>query len=141
MKFNLPNALALLLFVLGGCATNSSSTVYEQLGGASKVSEIVDNFVWEIEYDEQILPYFEGANIDRFKQKLSEQICVVTNGPCEYTGDTMQQVHTGMNITEHHFNRTVDLLINAMNKANVPHPLQNKVLKGLAPTRKDMLYL
>ena len=53
----------------------------------------------------------------------------------------MEQVHGGMNITEADFNRTVDLLINSMNKADIPHPLQNKVLRVLAPTRDEMLYL
>ncbi|MEP4890253.1 MAG: group 1 truncated hemoglobin [Aliiglaciecola sp.] len=142
MKINLYGLLLLALTGLIGCVTTTAKiSVYEQIGGAEKVAEIVDNFVFEIEYDQQILAYFEGANIDRFKQKLSEQICVLTGGPCEYSGDTMEQVHTGMNITEQHFNRTVDLLINAMNKAEVPHRLQNKVLKEMAPTRKEMLYL
>ncbi|WP_338063487.1 group 1 truncated hemoglobin [Alteromonas facilis] len=123
-----------------GCASRQES-VYMQLGGESKVTEIVENFVMEIEKDPVILPYFEGANIDRFIEKLSEQICHRTGGPCEYSGDSMEKVHGGMNITETDFNRTVDLLINAMNKASVPHRLQNQVLQALAPTRKEMLYM
>ncbi|MDM7860546.1 group 1 truncated hemoglobin [Alteromonas sp. ASW11-36] len=130
----------LLVALMSGCALNQT-TVFEQLGGHSKVNEIVENFVIEIERDPVILAYFEGANIDRFVTKLSEQICQRTGGPCEYTGDTMEQVHAGMNITEADFNRTVDLLINAMNRADVPHTLQNQVLNALAPTRKEMLYL
>ncbi|NMH59910.1 group I truncated hemoglobin [Alteromonas ponticola] len=133
--------LVLLLLLTVSACTATHSSLYQQLGGKQKVAEIVDNFVYEIEYDTQILPYFEGSNIDRFKEKLSEQICSLSGGPCEYTGDSMAQVHTGMNITEAHFNRTVDLLINAMNKADVPHRLQNQLLAKLAPTRKEMLYL
>lgn len=129
-----------LLICLSGCASNKTS-VYEQLGGQTKVNEIVDNFIAEIEFDATILAYFEGSNIDRFKEKLAEQICQRTGGPCEYTGDSMEQVHSGMNITESHFNRTVDLIISAMDKAGVPHRLQNKVLHALAPTRDEMLYL
>tara|TARA_A200000159_G_scaffold78003_1_gene72243 strand:- start:9267 stop:9734 length:468 start_codon:yes stop_codon:yes gene_type:complete len=129
-----------------GCSTNvdghnPSSSVYAELGGSKKIEEIVENFVVEIERDPVILAYFDGADINRFIDKLSEQICHRTGGPCEYSGDTMEQVHGGMNITEADFNRTVDLLINAMNKADVPHPLQNKVLRVLAPTRDEMLYL
>jgi hemoglobin len=131
---------------LSGCATtvkdtDPSSSVYAQLGGSKKIEEIVENFVVEIERDPIILAYFDGADINRFIDKLSEQICHRTGGPCEYSGDTMEQVHGGMNITEADFNRTVDLLINAMNKADIPHPLQNKVLRVLAPTRDEMLYL
>lgn len=131
----------ILLFISGlaACASTTSS-VYEQLGGKSAVNRIVENFVIEIENDPIILSYFQGADIDRFVEKFSEQICHRTGGPCEYSGDTMSQVHAGMQITESDFNRTVDLLINAMNDASIPHPLQNKVLAVLAPTRNDMLY-
>lgn len=131
----------ILLFISGlaACASTTSS-VYEQLGGKSAVNRIVENFVIEIENDPIILSYFQGADIDRFVEKFSEQICHRTGGPCEYSGDTMSQVHAGMQITESDFNRTVDLLINAMNNASIPYPLQNKVLAVLAPTRNDMLY-
>lgn len=127
------------LLFLNGCASHNQ-TLYSELGGKQKVEEIVNNFVTEIEYDPVILPYFEGGDIDRFRAKLEEQICMVSGGGCSYTGDTMEQVHAGMNITETHFNHTVDLLINAMDKSGVPHPLQNRLLAELAKMRGQMLY-
>jgi hemoglobin len=65
---------------------------------------------------------------------------MLTNGPCEYTGDTMVQVHAGMGITERHFNLGVDLFINAMDKANISHPLQNKVVATITHTREEIIY-
>ncbi|WP_229333646.1 group 1 truncated hemoglobin [Glaciecola sp. MH2013] len=119
---------------------NKNSTLYEQLGGQNKLEEIADNFVDEISFDAQIYPYFANSNIKRFKNKLVEQLCVMSEGPCQYSGDTMEQVHTGMNITERDFNRTVDLFIAAMTKAGISHPLQNRLLKEMAQTRDQMLY-
>ncbi len=43
-------------------------------------------------------------------------------------------------IAESDFNRTVGLLINAMNKANIAQPLQNRLLAKLAHKRSDMIY-
>ncbi|NVK56449.1 MAG: group 1 truncated hemoglobin [Alteromonadaceae bacterium] len=131
--------LALLLLV-SGCASRST-TLYEELGGEAKINEIVENFVYEIEYNETILPYFAESDIERFITKFSEQLCVFSGGPCEYSSDTMEQVHGGMNITEADFNLTVDLFINAMNKANVPHRLQNQLINRMTHTRRQMLYL
>ncbi len=133
------SVFVVVAMLLSGCASQPES-LYSELGGEGKVSEIVNNFVTEIEYDPVILAYFEGSDIDRFIAKFEEQICMVSGGGCEYTGDTMEQVHGGMDINEKDFNRTVDLLINAMNKANVPHPLQNRLLSKLAPMRGQMLY-
>lgn len=124
---------------LAACASTSDS-LYKDIGGEAKVAEIVDNFIYEIEYDPIILSYFEGSDIARFRAKLIEQLCMVTGGPCSYSGDTMEQVHGGMSITETDFNRTVDLLINAMTKADVSHTHQNRILAELAPMRSQMLY-
>ena len=129
-----------LASLLSGCASRSTS-LYDELGGQSKINEIVEYFVYEIEYNDTILPYFEDTDIDRFMAKFAEQLCVFSGGPCTYSGDTMKQVHGGMNITEADFNLTVDLFINAMNKAGVPHPLQNRLINRMTHTRKEMLYL
>ena len=125
--------------MLSACASNNSS-IYQQLGGQPKVEEIVDNFITEIEYDAVMFEFFKDSDIDRFREKLIEHLCLLTNGPCKYTGDTMEQVHAGMNITEADFNHGVDLFINAMTKADVPHPIQNKVLAEMIHTRDQMIY-
>lgn len=125
---------------LASCANQQSTTLYEQLGGMEKLELIANNFVNEIAFNEEIYRYFEETNIERFTEKLVEQLCVMSNGPCTYTGDSMAQVHAGMQITENHFNLTVDLFVAAMDKAEVPHRLQNQLLKEMAKTRDEMLY-
>ncbi|ABG38786.1 globin [Paraglaciecola sp. T6c] len=130
-----------LAFGISACASNAQPSVYAQMGGQPKVEEVVDNFITEIEFDPVIFEYFTDTDVDRFREKLVEHVCHLTGGHCEYTGDTMARVHAGMNITETDFNRGVDLFINAMNKAQIPHPIQNKVLAILAKTRKEMIYL
>lgn len=125
---------------LNACMTTQLTT-YQQLGGQPKVAEIVDNFITEIEFDPLMYEFFKDSNIDRFREKLNEHICMLTGGPCIYTGDEMQQVHAGMNISEADFNHGVDLFINAMTKADIPHSIQNKVLAVMIHTRNQMIYL
>lgn len=137
IKFS--SVIALLCFI-SGCAT-TQSTLYQSIGGAEKIELIVDNFIDEISYDEVVFTYFAESDIDRFKAKMSEHLCLVTSGPCQYTGDNMVEVHTGMNITETDFNKTVDLLINAMTKADVSHQNQNRILFHLAKFRGEIIEL
>lgn len=133
--------VGVLALILSACAAvKPASSLYEQLGGMPVLEEIVDNFVNEIGNDRVIVQYFANTNIDRFREKMIEQLCVESGGPCQYTGDTMLQVHAGMQVNERDFNQTVDLLINAMNEAGVAHPLQNKLLARLAPMRSDIIY-
>lgn len=136
MKYLLICTLTLLL---SSCATQAPS-LYEQIGGQAAVEQITDNFIAEIEFNATIFPYFKDSDIDRFRSKFIEHLCVNTGGPCQYSGDSMLDVHKGMHISERDFNLTVDLLINAMSKAHISHRLQNRILARLAPMRKDMLY-
>lgn len=129
-----------ILPFLNACTTTRLN-IYQQLGGGAKIEEIVDNFITEIEFDPVMYQFFKNSNIDRFREKLSEHICMLTGGPCKYTGDTMEQVHAGMNISETTFNHSIDLFINAMVKADVPHSIQNKVLAVTIHTRDQMIYL
>ncbi len=132
----------LLVLSVSGCAqfSGQGKSLYEQIGGQETVVAVTDNFIRQIEFDRVIFPYFAESNVDRFREKFIEHFCLHTDGPCEYSGDDMIAVHKGMNITESHFNRTVDLLINAMSDAGIPHRLQNRILARLAPLRKDMIY-
>ena len=66
--------------ILSGCASRSD-TLYEELGGQAKINEIVENFVYEIEYNDTILPYFADTDIDRFMEKFAEQLCVFQAAP------------------------------------------------------------
>ncbi|MFC4701951.1 group 1 truncated hemoglobin [Glaciecola siphonariae] len=138
--FRIAAMLLTALLLLSCKHTDAGSTLYEELGGRSGINQIVDNFITEIEYSPDIFPYFENSDVARFHEKLSEHICMLASGPCAYTGDTMEQVHAGMNISERDFNIGVDLLINAMNKANIPHTTQNKLLATMTPTRKEIIY-
>jgi hemoglobin len=128
-------------WIFFSACTTTQVNIYQQLGGQPKIEEVVDNFITEIEFDAVLFTFFKDSNIERFREKLSEHICMLTGGPCKYSGDSMQQVHAGMNITEAEFNHSVDLFINAMTKADIPHSVQNRVLAVIIHTRDQMIYL
>ena len=133
---------ALLLVLLWGCQSVATppSSLYDELGGMPVIEKIADNYLNEISFDQHIIQYFKDTDIDRLREKLIEQICNISGGPCEYTGDSMADSHANLHITEADFNRFVDLLVNAMNKAGVAHRTQNKLLARLAPMRGDIIY-
>lgn len=116
-------------------------SLYEKLGGEAGVERIVDNFINEIGADEVVFEFFRHSDVGRFRTKITEHLCFISDGPCDYTGDSMIDVHANMAVTEAAFNRTVDLLVNAMNGAGVTHVDQNQLLARLAPLRKDIIYI
>ncbi len=130
-----------ILLALAGCATGPAGGdgLYERLGETEGITRIVDNLLYEIAGDDQVRPLFARTDIDRFREKLIEQLCKVSGGPCRYTGDSMPATHRGMNITSAQFNSLVSDLIRAMEKADISTGAQNALLQRLAPMRDDIM--
>lgn len=130
---------------LAGCAASPASapaedSLYQSLGGKPGIGRIVEGLLLNIAEDERIVDHFVDADIDRLYEKLVEQICMESGGPCEYTGDSMQDSHAGMDITEGDFNALVENLIIAMSQEGIPVTAQNRLLQRLAPMRGDIIY-
>lgn len=134
-------ALALALVVLlAGCAHRGNDALYQQLGELEGITRIVDSFIDEISNDPVIVEHFAETDPERFREKLIEQFCSLSGGPCEYTGDSMKKSHAGHNFTETDFNALVEDLVAAMEKQDVPTTAQNRLLALLAPMRADTTY-
>ncbi|PCC13741.1 group I truncated hemoglobin [Pseudoalteromonas sp. JB197] len=125
--------------VLAGCSSKPKQSLYQQINGNAGIEKLVDSFIYQIGNDRQVFHYFEHSNITHFRQGFISHLCALTNGPCEYKGDSMVAIHTGMNINEKDFNHVVDLLINAMDEQNIPHSVQNKIISKMAPLRSEII--
>lgn len=126
---------------LCGCAHQAKADrdLYQKFGGMEKIEQMTDFFIEEISFDNRIYPFFADTKIERFREKFIEQICAELGGPCQYSGDSMKDSHAGMDIRESDFNRLVELLIVAMERADISYPLQNQLLSKLAPMREEIL--
>lgn len=127
------------LSLLLGCTTQPNTSLYQQLGEQAGLEKLTDSFITQIGNDKQVFHYFEHSSISHFRQGFISHLCSLVEGPCEYKGDSMVAIHTGMNINEKDFNHVVDLLINAMNEQNIPHTVQNKILAKMAPLRGEII--
>ncbi len=134
--------LVLSCVLLAACSTTREApdALYQALGGKSGVHELATNLLVNIAHDERIVDLFRDAKIDRLRDKLAEQFCVLGGGPCTYTGDTMMQAHAGMHITDAQFNALVEDLIKAMESQGIAVRAQNHLLALLAPMHADIVY-
>ncbi|TMO53903.1 group I truncated hemoglobin [Pseudoalteromonas phenolica] len=129
---------ALLIVSLSGCSSKPKLSLYQQLGAEQGIERIVDAFIKRIAKDKAILPYFAKSSVSHFRAGFIAHMCDISDGPCKYTGDSMIDIHTGMNINEADFNRVVELLILAMEDAGISYRKQNQVLAKLAPLRGEV---
>lgn len=127
---------------LVGCAQHSQqTTLYERMGGQPAIDAVVENLLYRIADDEEIVSYFANSNIDLFAASLATQLCDVSDGPCQYDGPPMDRAHQTMGITDAHFNRVVEYLDAAMVEVGVPLAARNDMLGRLAPMYEDVMRL
>ena len=132
---------------LYGCATMTDTkaagpSLYRQLGGREGIAVVVDDFVANVVADNRVNARFKGlppAQVLKLKSHLADQICDAAGGPCAYVGRDMKTAHKGMGITEAEWNVTLEALVKALDRHNVPASAKNALLATLGPMKPDIV--
>src|SRR5260370_9705499 len=72
---------------------DSSSTLYERVGGQSAVAAVVNLLYDRIIKDPLLLPFFDGIDVRRQKSKQVAFLSTVFGGPTRYSGGDLRQAH------------------------------------------------
>jgi hemoglobin len=131
-------ALGLLIFNIHTARAEAAS-LYERLGGQPTVQAIADDVIDDAASDPKLKRSFAKVNLARLKRGLAEKICEVTGGGCQYTEDSMHDVHAGLGITEAEFFGLVEVLRTSMRRHGVGLHERNELLKILAPMKRDVV--
>ena len=125
-------------------AAATAQSLYDRLGGTTAIASVVDGFVANVAADTRINKFFtrvasDTAAMRQFKQKLVDQICQGTGGPCTYTGQDMKTAHQGMGLTNADFDALVEDLVKALDAAGVQQKEKDELLAVLGPMRTDIV--
>jgi len=131
--------LATMVKIPNAHAQSAPQTLYQALGSESGISQIVDESVAIFLQDERIKDSFKETNIPRLTQLLKEQFCVISAGPCKYTGDDMKTVHQGLGINAAQFYALAEDVQIAMDKLRISSATQNRLMALLAPMKRDIV--
>jgi hemoglobin len=134
--------LAVVTFSLAGCVHQpTQTTLYERLGGETTIDGVVENLLYRIADDPEVVVFFANTNIDLFAESLASKLCDVSDGPCRYEGPPMDRAHQHMGLTDVHFNRLVEHLDAAMQEEGIGLGTRNELLGRLAPMYADVMRL
>ncbi|KJU76760.1 globin [Ectopseudomonas oleovorans] len=134
-------AMLCLPLLLAACAQQAprDDGLYRALGAEPGIVRIVEGMLLGSARDPRIARHFLDIDIERLREKLIEQLCFESGGPCVYTGDSMEESHKGLRLTPSDFNALVEHLQDAMDAEGVPTPAQNRLLARLAPMRGQVI--
>ncbi|QNI02830.1 group 1 truncated hemoglobin [Halomonas sp. SH5A2] len=141
MRFHRYATPLLMALLLTGCAIQPTdkATLYTRLGGMQTIDSVVENMLYRVADDPEVVVFFANTNIDHFAEAFATQLCDISDGPCQYEGPPMDRAHQHMGINDAHFNRVVEYLADAMAEEGVPLAAQNELLGRLAPLYDDVM--
>ncbi|CAN5898142.1 group 1 truncated hemoglobin [soil metagenome] len=114
-------------------------SLYDRIGGKDAITGMIEDFVANVAADKRISAFFDNADMPGFKQKLVDQICEKTGGPCKYTGKDMKTEHAGMNIKDADYDALVEDLVKSLDKFKVGERERNDLLSALSKMKGDIV--
>ena len=131
---------ALACFCTGfALAQSAPAPLYQTLGEKPGITRLMDQFVDRLRADPRIGPMFKDVKPAFLKQQLTDQVCLLSGGPCVYDGETMKKSHADLKIEKIHFNAMVEVLQDTMDAQGVAFPTQRQLLVILAPMHRDII--
>lgn len=116
------------------------ATLYERLGGAVGITQLVEDAVNAHLANPLVKTRFENTeDIEHAKKMSVAFFCAGAGGPETYTGRDMLTTHKGMNISEQEFIAVVDDILGAMDKNNVGEGEKKDVLAILYSLKGDVI--
>ena len=124
---------------------NTTTSLYDRLGGTYSIAAVVDDFIDRIMIDPRLNanPLVDEAHhrVPRsgFKYLVTEMMCWATGGPQQYTGKSMSDSHAHLKITPPEWDAFMDDLNQTLNKFQVPTQEQQEVVAIVESTRNDIV--
>jgi hemoglobin len=146
---------AVTLFLLAICGTTISARqkqeqekpLYDRLGGVYAIASVVDDFIERLLVNDilnanpAIKEARERVPKAGLKYRVTELVCQITGGPQKYTGRSMKDAHSHLNITEKEWDAMVADFRVTLNKFNVPKKEQDELIGTVATTKADIVVI
>lgn len=138
--------VALIAASLIGCAGSAvrhapaaKDALYRELGGTPGITQVVDLFFARLNADARINTLFAHVDHADLRHHVIEQLCAATGGPCVYSGRSMEDAHSGLNLSNADFNAFIGDLSVALREAKAGKTAQRQLLALLEPMRPQIV--
>ena len=123
--------------------SETTASLYDQLGGEAAVNAAVDIFYRKVLADHRIYRFFNNTDIEKQAAKQKAFLTMAFGGPNNYTGADMRQAHAHLvkklGLDDSHFDAVMEHLGATLQELNVPKNLIDQVAAIAESTRNDVL--
>lgn len=118
---------------------NSSTSLYDKLGGQQSIEQVVDDFYKLVLADETVNNFFAHTDMEKQRRHQTAFISYALGGP-QYTGCSMEKAHEGLNLQPEHFDAIATHLSESLTMHQVPQEDINTVLDRVSTLKEAVLY-
>ncbi len=120
-------------------------SLYDRLGGLYAISAVVDDFIDRVyanatlNANPEIAKARSEARRPGLKVHVANQVCMVTEGPCKYTGKGMKEAHANFRITQKEWDALLVDFRASLDKFKVPAGEQQELIAIVESTKPDIV--
>ncbi len=114
-------------------------TLYERLGGHEGIRAVVDDFYDRLLADDDLGPFFEGADMAKLRRTQTDFLCQAAGGPETYDAEPVREAHLHVPFTPADIERAVELLHESLAAFDVPEEDAGRVVGAVAAYQEELL--
>lgn len=122
--------------------TTTTTSLFDQLGGATAVDAAVDIFYRKVLSDYRINRFFDNSDMEKQAAKQKAFLTMAFGGPNNYTGTDMRAAHAKfvkMGLSDSHFDAVMEHLTATLVELKAPPALIAQVTAIAESARADIL--
>lgn len=114
-------------------------TLYDRLGGHGGIRTVVDEFYDRLLADDELGPFFAGADMEKLRRTQTDFLCEAAGGPETYDAEPVREAHIHVPFTPEHIERAVTILDETLDDFDVPDEDAEAVVGAIAAYESDLL--
>lgn len=118
----------------------TAETLYDTLGGEEAIRKVVDYFYELVLADDTVNGFFKETDMEKQRDHQAKFIGFALGGPNQYSGQSMEKAHEGMNIQPVHYEHIVKHLHDALAHFGVKEADIQSALGKVGTLKDDILY-
>jgi len=96
-----------------------SGTLFQRVGGEDAVQKLLVAFYERVLADDELRGFFEQTPIEKLQHMQHEFFCAALDGPIEYSGRSISEVHVNMDIQPFHLARFLEHLVDTLRQLRI----------------------
>lgn len=116
-----------------------TNNLFNEIGGAEVVADIVDDFYDRVVADPDLKKFFEHTSIDRIKSMQRQFFGIAIGAPLEYSGRSLGEIHKGKHIKRDHISKFTDHLMDALSEIGISESDANRFVSRIAMYADEVL--